>query len=446
MSSSFTSLARRTFNFSKNRSTGKQHHAYDAAMLIIMDGCLQEFFSGYENGHGNIQAYKEFYAKVLKDSTFKNTKSESDETRTFIRKAFAYHFGTPYTFESDNSLIHDIKNTIPYMFRKKELKTSGGLFNQTLDSPSKRKNPVLLQDLLGINKGHALYTHLATCGVDIYRWKDKKGKTNQCLVQIPKCITDGNGKIDEVKYRLVADFLSMTPAQQIAFYDEFTANGKDMSDLSVYKTKGSLIDENGKIRQNVEKIHLLNGDIVYDTISKSLSYYSGGSIVKKKIYLYSLDGFNQFEIDKRASKYKRAVSEHFNFYIHGISPKDGTYQTFNDVDIREIVEYAIQNLLYVKRRVVVCEKDSPEKREQAYQAVCKNIREVFYHYNKSGDLIITCTGFKDFVEKLAYNSLRLNLKETPQSMESKRILSATTKDSNGKIQPSGIRWLFRAMR
>lgn len=80
MSSSFTSLARRTFNFSKNRSTGKQHHAYDAAMLIIMDGCLQEFFSGYENGHGNIQAYKEFYAKVLKDSTFKNTKSESDET------------------------------------------------------------------------------------------------------------------------------------------------------------------------------------------------------------------------------------------------------------------------------------------------------------------------------------------------------------------------------
>lgn len=71
-------------------------------------------------------------------------------------------------------------------------------------------------------------------------------------------------------------------------------------------------------------IDLLNGDIVYDTISKSLSYYSGGSIVKKKIYLYSLDGFNQFEIDKRASKYKRAVSEHFNFYIHGISPKDGT--------------------------------------------------------------------------------------------------------------------------
>ena len=141
------------------------------------------------------------------------------------------------------------------MFRKKELKTSGGLFNQTLDSPSKRKNPVLLQDLLGINKGHALYTHLATCGVDIYRWKDKKGKTNQCFVQIPKCITDGNGKIDEIKYRLVADFLSMTPAQQIAFYDEFTANGKDMSDLSVYKTKGSLIDENGKIRQNIEKIH-----------------------------------------------------------------------------------------------------------------------------------------------------------------------------------------------
>lgn len=138
-------------------------------------------------------------------------------------------------------------------------------------------------------------------------------------------------------------------------------------------------------------------------------------------------------MDKRASKYKRAVSEHFNFYIHGISPKDGTYQTFNDVDIREMVEYAIQNLLYVKRRVVVCEKDSPEKREQAYQAVCKNIREVFYHYNKSGDLIITCTGFKDFVEKLAYNSLRLSLKETPQSMESKRILSATTKDSNGKI-------------
>lgn len=433
MSSSFTSLARRTFNFSKNRSTGKQHHAYDAAMLIIMDGCLQEFFSGYENGHGNIQAYKEFYAKVLKDSTFKNTKSESDETRAFIRKAFACHFGTPYTFESDNSLIHDIKNTVPYMFRKKELKTSGGLFNQTLDSPSKRTNPVLLQDLLGINKGHALYTHLATCGVDIYRWKDKKGKINQCFVQIPKCITDGNGKIDEVKYRLVADFLSMTPAQQIAFYDEFTANGKDMSDLSVYKTKGSLIDENGKIRQNIEKIHLLNGDIVYDTISKSLSYYSGGSIVKKKIYLYSLDGFNQFEMDKRASKYKRAVSEHFNFYIHGISPKDGTYQTFNDVDIREIVEYAIQNLLYIKRRFIVCEKDSPEKREQAYQAVCKNIREVFYHYNKSGDLVITCTGFKDFVEKLAYNSLRLSLKETPQSMESKRILSATTKDSNGKI-------------
>lgn len=98
-----------------------------------------------------------------------------------------------------------------------------------------------------------------------------------------------------------------------------------------------------------------------------------------------------------------------------------------------MVEYAIQNLLYVKRRFVVCEKDSPEKREQAYQAVCKNIREVFYHYNKSGDLIITCTGFKDFVEKLAYNSLRLSLKETPQSMESKRILSATTKDSNGKI-------------
>lgn len=157
-------------------------------------------------------------------------------------------------------------------------------------------------------------------------------------------------------------------------------------------------------------IDLLNGDIVYDTISKSLSYYSGGSIVKKKIYLYSLDGFNQFEIDKRASKYKRVVSEHFNFYIHGISPKDGTYQTFNDVDIREIVEYAIQNLLYVKRRFIVCEKDSPEKREQAYQAVCKNIREVFYHYNKSGDLIITCTGFKDFVEKLAYNSLRLSLK------------------------------------
>lgn len=225
----------------------------------------------------------------------------------------------------------------------------------------------------------------------------------------------------------------MTPAQQVAFYDEFAANGKDASDLSVYKTKGNLIDENGKIRQNVEKIHLLNGDIVYDTISKSLSYYSGGSIVKKKIYLYSLDGFNQFEIDKRASKYKRAVSEHFNFYIHGISPKDGTYQNFNDIDIREIVEYAIQNLLYIKRRQVVYRKDTPEDREKAYQAVCKNLRKVFYHYSKDGELVTTCSGFKDFVEKLAYNSLRLNLKETPQDMESKRILSATTKDSDGKI-------------
>lgn len=176
-----------------------------------------------------------------------------------------------------------------------------------------------------------------------------------------------------MKYRLVADFLSMTPAQQIAFYDEFVANGKDMSDLSVYKTKGSLIDESGRIRQDIEKIHLLNGDIVYDTISKSLSYYSGGSIVNKKIHLYSLDTFNQFEIDEKASKYKRTISEHFNFYIHGISPKDGTYQTFNDVDIREMVEYAIQNLLYIKRRYVVYRKDTPKDREKAYQAVCKNL-------------------------------------------------------------------------
>ena len=141
----------------------------------------------------------------------------------------------------------------------------------------------------------------------------------------------------------------------------------------------------------------------------------------------------QFEIDKKASKYKRAISEHFNFYIHGISPKGGTYQTFNDVDIREMVEYAIQNLLYIKRRQVVYRKDTPEDREKAYQAVCKNLRKVFYHYSKDGELIITCSGFKDFIEKLAYNSLRLNLKETPQDMESKRILSATTKDSDGKI-------------
>ena len=141
---------------------------------------------------------------------------------------------------------------------------------------------------------------------------------------------------------------------------------------------------------------------------------------------YASDDFRTMQANCKPRLFRVGV-------IDGISPKDGTCRTFNDVDIREMVEYAIQNLLYIRRRIVVCEKDSPEKREQAYQAVCKNIREVFYHYNKSGDLIITCTGFKDFVEKLAYNSLRLNLKETPQSMESKRILSATTKDSNGKI-------------
>ena len=148
--------------------------------------------------------------------------------------------------------------------------------------------------------------------------KDKKGKTNQCFIQIPKCITDGNGKVDKTKYRLVADFLSMTPAQQNVFYDEFVANGKDMTDLSVYKTKGNLIDENGEIRQDVEKIHLLNGDIVYDTISKSLSYYSGGSIVNKKIHLYSLDTFNK-KIEQESPDFSQERNALFLFLYQLLS-------------------------------------------------------------------------------------------------------------------------------
>lgn len=482
MSSSFTALGRSIFGFNKDRNLGNQHHAYDAAVLCIMDGCLREFYPGYETGHGNQARYQEFYKMVVRNEEKQADKKENAKLYSFIRKAYNLHFNDRYTVDNPDSFIMDIKRTIPYRSQKSLKKRTGQLFNATLEPPRpENASEHELLDLLGINNKICSHSSLHSFALDVYEYTvfEKKGEKKhlakkQAFIFLPRCIVDSKGHINKDKYLLVANWFSMPDKKsREIFYKEFVKQNRvigDFNNTDKYSVHGELLDmHTGQIRKNVRFNRFYNGDMVYDTGSNMISYISGGGPKKGDAFLYSMNTFSLAEIEKHAARFKKAVTdtvkdlenkqvlestlrnERLNFIREKIAklpekdqgkalelfeshlPKKAP-ETIYDIPYEDIADYVIENVIHIQTKNVYTRQTSDKDRHNAYIAVCSAVQDKIYSWSKvQGYKYGSFKGYKGLFETLAYCSLLMEQPNIIQSLGLKRTLKSSSVDSNKNL-------------
>ena len=375
--SAFTTTYRNAFNMKKNRNIGDQHHAHDASLVAIADMVLSTYYPHYDE-RGNSKAYKDFL-KQMKDSLdpdIEKDKSENQKLYDFIRRAYQKRFGN---YPNDNdSLVSQIKATVPLYSVKAEKNYKGAFFDATIypqyDKKKKIKRDKGVLGLLGVNNDQHIYSSINCVAVDFYKYTDKKGKKVHVAVHIPKVVVNEKGEINKEKYiKLIKEY---------------------------YKVP-ELLDENGNIKEYYFRMRVFKNDLIYDTNNYTIQKFNIGSIVNKKLEMKHLYVFSYDEIYKRVYFYKKELATRFDFKLNKINP-DGT-KKFSDYKIKEIIDYSIDNLM--------------------------DIRDIGRYRKTIEKLLSDKTNYQEFLEYMAYLDLIVNRNCTPPTIVDRYIPVASTIDS-----------------
>lgn len=253
--SSFTTVYRNAFNMKKNRNIGDQHHAHDASIVAIADMVLSTYYPNYDE-RGNNKYYQEFLKRMKETQEPDSDKSENQKLYNFIRYAYNKRFGN---FPNDNdSLVSQVKATVPLYSLKAEKNYKGAFFDATIYPQKDKKKNIAREKgvlgLLGVNNDKRIFSSINCVAVDFYKYTDKKGKKVHVGIHIPKVIVNNKGEINKEQYiKLIRDY---------------------------YKVP-ELLDENGNVKECYFRMRVFKNDLIYDTNNYTIQKFNIGSIVNK---------------------------------------------------------------------------------------------------------------------------------------------------------------------
>ena len=347
----YTSLYRKTFNFDKNRGYGQQHHAHDAALIVVADKTLSTYYPHYDernhrNDSGFSKTYKDFIQEMLS-----NDQAKKDSLKYFIRGMFRKAYGV--SFSDSSSIISQIKRTVPFYSTKVEKNYKGKYFKATKLNQKMYKEDAVLS-IVGVNDNKQVFSDVNCAAVDFYKYKDKKGNRKHLAVHIPKVIIDKDGNINQEKY--------------IALIQKH------------YKVP-ELLDENGKLKLGYFRFRAFTNDIIYNTVANCPMLFNIGSITNKKLELKFINVFSYDDIYKNGLNIQNDLINEYDLKTK--QNPDGV--AFNDVSKDVFISYV--NRKYWN----LSDKDPKLKSVSEKVDKDKNIYELSNHLSYLG-LIINRAG------------------------------------------------------
>ena len=319
LKATYTGLYRRAFGMDKARDYGCQHHAHDAALLIVADKTLSHYYPHYDERRTGGQNHSMNTYHAFVQSMISDDKKKQADLVTFIRKAFFYAYGKNYN--SPDSMIDQIRRLVPYYSTKVEKNSTGKFFDATIlkqdnkknkqgQKEKKKKDGVL--EFIGVNNEKHIFTNVDCAAVDFYKVPGEKGKREHIAIHIPKVIVDQNGVIDEQKY--------------IAL-------------IKKHYKKDILIDETGHLRTEFFRFRAFKNDIIYNTEMNCPMTFNIGSIVNQKLELKYINVFSYNDIYNMGREIADSLIKHFNLKTK--SNPDG--KSFESIGKNAYVNYTAIN-------------------------------------------------------------------------------------------------------
>ena len=359
LKSAYTSLYRRAFNMEKNRQFGDQHHAHDAALLVVADRTLSYYYPHYDERKPGSRYGHKTYDDLIKNILDHDPKKQVD-LKFFLRNAFLKAYGVDYS--APESVISQIKRTVPYISTRKDDNVS--FFNASLNKKStfNEKNPLAI---LGVSKKDRVYSDVGCVAIDFYKVTKKNGKKEyiaiHIAIHIPAVIVKPDGTIDEEKYiRLIKEH---------------------------YHKGNLLIDKNGKLRTEFFRFRAFKNDLIYNTADNCLMVLKGGSIANKKLKFGFVNMFSYDAIYRTGSEY--AVDLICKENLKTRMNPDG--KPFSKVNKKACVAYIAEKYWDI----------SPE--DQRVKTVVKRVSKARNIY--------------DLANQLAYYGLTINRPNTPSGLD-----------------------------
>lgn len=347
----YTSLYRKTFNFDKDRGYGQQHHAHDAALIVVADKTLSTYYPHYdERNHRNDSGFSKTYRDFIQEMQ-SNDQAKKDSLKYFIRGMFRKAYGV--SFSDSSSIISQIKRTVPFYSTKVEKNYKGKYFEATKLNQKMYKEDAVLS-IVGVNDDKQVFSGVNCAATDFYKYKDKKGNRKHLAVHIPKVIIDKDGNINQEKY--------------IALIQKH------------YKVP-ELLDENGKLKTGYFRFRAFTNDIIYNTVANCPMLFNIGSITNKKLELKFINVFSYDDIYKNGLNIQNDLINEYDLKTK--QNPDGV--AFNDVSKDVFISYV--NRKYWN----LSDKDPKLKSVSEKVDKDKNVYELSNHLSYLG-LIINRVG------------------------------------------------------
>lgn len=347
----YTSLYRKTFNFDKNRGYGQQHHAHDAALIVVADKTLSTYYPHYdERNHRNDSGFSKTYRDFIQEMQ-SNDQAKKDSLKYFIRGMFRKAYGV--SFSDSSSIISQIKRTVPFYSTKVEKNYKGKYFEATKLNQKMYKEDAVLS-IVGVNDDKQVFSGVNCAATDFYKYKDKKGNKKHLAVHIPKVIIDKDGNINQEKY--------------IALIQKH------------YKVP-ELLDENGELKTGYFRFRAFTNDIIYNTVANCPMLFNIGSITNKKLELKFINVFSYDDIYKNGLNIQNDLINEYDLKTK--QNPDGV--AFNDVSKDVFISYV--NRKYWN----LSDKDPKLKSVSEKVDKDKNVYELSNHLSYLG-LIINRVG------------------------------------------------------
>lgn len=324
LKSAYTSLYRNAFRMNKVRGFGDQHHAHDAALLVVADRTLSAYYPNYDShkggkGKGETDPFSGYQSFV---NAMGNLESEDSKEKLnqFIFYAYKVAFGESYT--STGSVINQIKETVPFYSQKVEKSYTGQFFDLNPLKPSEAK-PTDVLTLLDVNNEKRSFSGINCAAVDFYKYTDKKGNKQHLAVHIPKVIVDGNGNINKEKYiKLIKEHYKVT----------------------------ELLDEHGELKEGYFRFRAYKNDLIYETNSNVLLKFNIGSIVNKKLECMFVNVFSYNDIADLGRDFAFRFIKKFNIKTKS-NPEGTPFTEINKGDLVADVAETYWQLAFSDKKV-----------------------------------------------------------------------------------------------
>lgn len=330
----YTSLYRRTFNFDKVRDYGDQHHAHDAALLIVADKTLSAYYPNYDRRDNNeIPTKGKNYSQFIKDMI----SNDDEKTKTleyFIKGMFSKAYGIAWN--NPSSIITQIKNIVPFYSTKVEKNYKGKFFNATIFKQEKYKDTDVLS-IVGVNNDKHVFSSVECVAVDFYKVKDKKGNRKHIAIHIPKVIVDENGIIDKDKY--------------LALIKKH------------YKAE-ELLDEKGELITGYFRFRAFRNDIIYNTVANCPMLFNIGSIVNRLLEMKYINVFSYNDIYAMGNEIRAKLIKEYNLKTK--LNQDGA--PFKDIDTKVYVDFVNRNYWNIA---------NDDKRIKSVYDIVKNDKNIY---------------------------------------------------------------------